>query len=117
MPASGTALVDFGAFPGACDASVGVTGQSGITTASLVEAWLIPVATADNTADEHIMPGAPRVIAGAIIDGVGFTVYANASPGVPIARVQVGRGRDNYSPTDRLEPLPTGQWSVAWVWN
>ncbi len=55
MGASGTAALDFGAFPGKSDASVAVTGQAGIVSGSLVEAWIRPEATADHTADEHML--------------------------------------------------------------
>jgi len=51
--ATGTTTIDFGAFPGATDATVAVTGQAAIVAGSLVEAWIRPVATADHTADEH----------------------------------------------------------------
>ena len=55
MGAQGTAVLDFGAFPGKSDASVAVTGQAAIVAGSLVEAWIRPVDTADHTADEHML--------------------------------------------------------------
>lgn len=74
MSGTGTALLDFGASP-ASDASVVVVGQSGILSASsLVEAWINYAATTDHTADEHLVEPL-RVIAGSIVDGVGFTIY------------------------------------------
>ena len=73
MPAQGTATLDFGAFPGASDATVVVTGQAGIGAGSLVEAWLIPVATADHSADEHLVETL-KVQAGSIVAGTGFTI-------------------------------------------
>ncbi len=73
--ATGTTTVDFGAFPGASYAFVVVTGQAAILAGSLVEAWIRPVATADHLADEHIVDP-PRVIAGDIVAGVGFTIHA-----------------------------------------
>jgi hypothetical protein len=77
--AVGTAVVDFGAFPGKADTSVAVTGQATILTTSLVEAWIRPQdATADHSVDEHIMAqtGIIVVIAGNIVAGTGFTIYA-----------------------------------------
>lgn len=93
MPGQGTAVIDFGVFPGSADASVAVAA-AGITGTSLVEAWLYPVATADHSADEHIVDP-PRVVAGAPVAGVGFTVYG-------------------FSMDTRLHH---GRYTVGWVWN
>jgi hypothetical protein len=94
MATQGTAVLNFGAFPGGSNASVTVTGQAGIVAGSLVEAWVRPVATADHSADEHIVDP-PRVIAGDIVPGVGFTVHG----------FSVNTKRHH------------GQYTVAWVWN
>lgn len=96
MATQGTAVLDFGAFPGASDTAVTVTGQGAITGTSFVEAWLVPTATADHSADEHIVENI-KVIAGNISAGTGFTIYG----------VNMGGGRDS-----RIY----GQWSVSWVW-
>lgn len=53
MGASGTVLLNFGAHPGAMDATVDVTGQTGLVSTSEVDAWIQPVATAEHTVDEH----------------------------------------------------------------
>ena len=37
---TGTAVIDFGAFPGRSDASVAVTGQSAITANAVLDAWI-----------------------------------------------------------------------------
>jgi hypothetical protein len=102
MGATGTATVNFGGFPGSSDTTVLVTGQTGIVANSLVEAWLVPTATGDHSADEHVADG-PRIMAGNIVPGTGFTIYAVAQDEEPSP---VGAG-----------PMPYGQWSVAWVWN
>lgn len=103
MGAQGTALLDFGAFPGASDASLTVTGQAGIASGSLVEAWILPAATADHTADEHIAETL-RVFAGNIVAGTGFTIYGiNTSQ---LNEPVTGKGTRLY-----------GKWNVAWVWN
>jgi hypothetical protein len=117
--ATGTATVNFGGFPGASDTSVLVTGQSGILAGSLVEAWLIPVATSDHSADEHLVDG-PRILAGNISPGVGFTIYGIAWPdgySVPDAIYRPGAVPYGYPEHGRTTPMPYGQWSVAWVWN
>ena len=94
MSTQGTALLDFGAFPGAQYATVAVTGQAAIVAGSLVEAWIRPVATADHTADEHIVDP-PRVVAADIVGGAGFTVHG----------FSVDTKRHH------------GKYTVAWVWN
>ena len=98
MGAQGTATVDFGAFPGASDTSVAVTGQAGILSGSLVEAWILPAATADHSADEHIVEEL-TVTAGNISAGTGFTIYAL------------------HSPTSKGDTLLYGTWNIAWAWN
>jgi len=94
MGAQGTSDLDFGAFPGASDASVAVTGQAGIVAGSLVEAWLRPVDTADHKADEHLLAQV-EVTAGNIVGATGFTIY-----GVSLDKTR------SY-----------GIWKIAWVWN
>lgn len=110
--ATGIATLDFGAFPGASDTSVVVTGQSAILAGSLVEAWLRPVASSDHSADEHMLETL-KVFAAAISPGVGFTIYGfNTSqlnepvePGTR-SRGLGGRGTRLY-----------GTWTVAWAWS
>lgn len=93
MPGTGTATIDFGAFPGTSDTSVAVTGQSGIVSGSFVEAWIRPIATADHSADEHMLEQL-KVFAANIVAGTGFTIY-----GISCAPHQL-----------------YGQWTVAWAW-
>lgn len=126
MATQGTTTIDFGAFPGASDASVNVTGQAGILGTSLVEAWLYPSATADHSADEHMLETI-KVTAGNIIAGTGFTIYAiNTSqlnepletPGASKFRSVAGTsygftGNSIGGAGTRIY----GQWTAAWVWN
>lgn len=110
MP-SGTATLDFGAFPGKSDASVAITGQPGIIATSLVEAWIRPEATADHTADEHMVETL-AVFAGNIVAGTGFTIYGfNTSqlterPPGDLSDENAGRGTRLW-----------GTWKVAWAWS
>jgi hypothetical protein len=90
--ATGTATLDFGAFPGASDATVAVTGQAAIVSGSLVEAWIRPVATADHSIDEHRVEEI-QVVADTIVAATGFTIF--------------GRTRNV-----RLY----GVWQLAWAW-
>jgi hypothetical protein len=91
----GVAEIDFGAWPGANEASVAVTGQGEITTSASAEAWLMADdTTTDHTANDHryasILMG---LTCGTPSDGVGFTIYARS-----------------------LEKL-TGAFKVRWVWS
>jgi len=110
--AQGTATLNFGAFPGQTDATVAVTGQTGITGTSLVEAWIFPTAATDHSADEHWVDGPQVVVAGNIVAGTGFTIYASVKPQTDArGTVDSRRGNNNDS------PRAYGQWTVAWVWN
>lgn len=91
MAASGTTTLDFGSTPNQLS-SVAVTGQTGILVGSLVEAWLLPIATANKTVEDQIAEPL-RLVAGNIVPGVGFTIYGVLDQGVT-----------------------TGQFNVAWVW-
>jgi hypothetical protein len=128
MAAQGTAVVDFGAFPGAASASVTVTGQTGIGAGSLVEAWVWPAATADHTVGEHLVEQL-RVVAHTITPGVGFVIDAQCTatlpegltasgPGAPGVATTVERSIGASPPTiGGLLPRLYGQWNIAFVWN
>ncbi len=90
---SGVSTIDFGAFPGATDTSLAVTGQSGIIAGSTVIASIRPTATADHSVDEHRVEEID-ICAGNINPGTGFTIYAKT------------RNRRLY-----------GTWSVSWTWR
>jgi len=96
--AQGTAIVDFGPFPGSQTAQGVVTGQSGLVSTSLAEAWVWPNQdTADHPAVEQQMDW-QRIQVAIInmIPGVGFTIAAQLYPG----------NANLY-----------GKYTVAWVWN
>lgn len=125
----GVATLDFGAFPGASDASVVVTGEVDILSGSTVNAWLSPATTADHTADEHLLESV-KIMAGNISAGVGFTIYGiNTSqinePVTPprgggriSTATDAGPGKQDQNNTDiggegtRIY----GTWNVAWQW-
>lgn len=110
MATQGTAVLNFGAFPGTSDASVAITGQAGIAAGSLAEAWVSLSSTADHSADEHLVETL-AVKAGNIAPGVGFTIY--------------GVNTNNISEPDRSqsrlsglrEPRLYGLFNINWVWN
>lgn len=129
MGSNGTATLDFGAFPGKSDASVAVIGQAGIIAGSLVEAWIMPAATADHTDTEHMVETL-KVFAATIVAGTGFTIYgfntSQLNEPVPDAPVQPA---PTFAPTmnpaaARENPRGGGKgtriygtWNVGWVWS
>jgi len=128
MGAQGTTIIDFGSFPGKSDASIAVTGQASILSGSLVEAWLYPVDTADHLADEHMLETI-KVVAGNIVAGTGFTIYAfNTSQTNEALQAANALGTFTAKPTTPIWGYIApyiggmgtriyGQWTVAWVWN
>lgn len=132
MGAQGTTTIDFGSFPGKSDASVTITGQASIIAGSLVEAWLRPEATADHSADEHMLEPL-KVFAGAIVAATGFTIYAirDSELSEPLEPPGIGRrhaangtvGQNFKGAGDQMPSvggkvsMPYGQYTVAWVWN
>lgn len=121
--ATGTANIDFGAFPGKSDTSVAVTGQAAIVSGSLVEAWIRPVATADHSADEHMVETL-KVFAGNIVAGTGFTIYGfntnQINEPVPLQQPRVGPGATRSDTSITAGGTGTrlyGLWTTAWAWN
>lgn len=95
VPNMGRTILDFGAAPGAPDARVAVTDQAGIVEGSNVLAWVLPIATPDHSADEHVLEPL-KVVAGEIVPGVGFTIFGVALP--PLVNA-------------------IGKWTIAWMWS
>lgn len=87
------AKLDFGAFPGASNASISVAAPE-VKADTIVEAWLYPKATDDHSADEHLAEPI-RVHASTCTAGVGFTITG----------VLHGIGQATRT---------HGQWFVAW---
>lgn len=123
---TGTATIDFGGFPGKSDASVDVTGQAGIVSGSVVEAWLRLESTGDHSADEHRIETI-KVTAGNIVAGTGFTIYAHNvnqlnenDPDVQTRKAGVGPGTgiNQKRPARRGGGTRIyGQWTVQWRWS
>jgi len=113
--ATGTTTVDFGAFPGKSDTSVAVTGQAAIVAGSIVNAWIRPDATADHSADEHLLETI-RIIAGNIVAATGFTIYAlNTSEinELPVGWLPQGNKGGDAGKGTRIY----GLWTVQWKWE
>jgi hypothetical protein len=98
--AQNTVLLDFGAAPGAQEATVDVTGQAGFVSTSLCEAWILPVATVDHSADEHRHEEID-VKAAYLADGT-IRVYGRCT-----ANGAGGATRHKLY----------GKFNVGWVWN
>jgi hypothetical protein len=87
MATQGSTTVNFGS--GALDAQVAVTGQAGITTGNLVEAW-----TSWNGTDDSPWVEQMQCTAGNIVAGTGFTI---------VVKPAMGRAYGSYT--------------INWVWN
>jgi hypothetical protein len=126
MASTGTALLDFGAFPGASDASIVITGQAGILSTSFVEAWIFPAATADHSADEHVFETL-KVMAGNIVAGTGFTIYGINTNQLNEPLETAGSGNFNALAGSARGFVPPsiggngtrlyGKFNVGWVWT
>lgn len=76
--ATGTATVDFGLAPGPRTVAT-VTGQTGITAGSHVEAFFMADSTADHSDYEHQMAAmVVKLTCGNVVDGVGFDIVATS---------------------------------------
>lgn len=127
MGARGVTEVDFGAFPGTSHATVAVTGQTGILSTSLVEAWLAPADTADHSSDEHVVEKPQlHVVAADIVPSTGFTIHAVYQPAglEPLTAPSPSTFRSAatsvygyIAPTEGgRAPTIWGKWKVGWVW-
>src|SRR5258706_4536945 len=93
--AAGSAVLDFGI--GTSNGSIDVTGQSGLSTRSVVQAAVMSQDSTDHSADEHTVETL-AVFVGNIIAGVGFTIY--------------GTNKSQLGNT-----LLTGTFNVSWIWR
>jgi hypothetical protein len=124
--ASAITTIDFGAFPGASDASVTITGQTGILVGSIIQAWLVAQPTADHTADEHRVETI-SVTCGNIVAGTGFTIYAQNTS--QLSEPLTDAGMDTFRSTSTTSygnagisiggrgTRIYGTWTVAWRWS
>ena len=78
LPKGGTAKVDFGI--DAALASVDIVDQFSITANSLVMAALTAKATENHPIEDHYAINVPTIVAGNIVPGTGFTIYATVTP-------------------------------------
>lgn len=92
---AGSAVLDFGAFPGSNEASVVVTGQASIGATPLVLVFISgDDTTADHTASDHkYVAMLLGLTAGTVVAGTGFTITA------------------------RCEQKLMGTFDVRWAWS
>jgi hypothetical protein len=114
MGASGTVIVDFGAFPGASDASVTVSAP-GIAANSLVEAWILPAQTTDHSPDEHLVETLTvKADQSSIVAGTSFVVrVSNTSTFQDVYNSSGAQGVF----IGGLGTLIYGKWNIGWVWD
>lgn len=113
MGADAITTIDFGAWPGTSEISLAIIGQASIVAGSRVEAWLIPTATVDHSADEHLLDP-PRIIAGNVVAATGFTIYGYAPDNIFNSLLYVNGVRAEFTTTlNRLY----GLYTIGWVWN
>lgn len=76
---TGSTTLNFGAAPGTNVVVTTVTGQTGITPASHVEAWIMGEATANHNAYEHsrILAREVSVACENIVNGTGFDIVGS----------------------------------------
>lgn len=92
--AHGTEVLDFGAFPGANEASVAVTGQASILATSKAESYVMgdDTATGHTASDHRYFAALVGLTCGTPVAATGFTIYARCA--------------------EKLQ----GQFTVHWVW-
>lgn len=123
--ATGTAIVNFGAFPGSQDTSVFVP-ETSVTSGSVIQAWLMAGTTADHNSEEHMLETI-TVVPGEPIAGTGFIVYArnNSQLNEPLTLINpvqfktiqtqiAGSSTPGYG--GRATQI-YGQWKIGWRWS
>lgn len=89
-PIAGTATLDFGSAPSET-ASVTVTGQVWVKPTTRLTASFMRESTVDNGLDEHEEGAAMCPLScGAIVPGVGFTIYANPMAALGSGKFTIG---------------------------
>ncbi len=107
---TGRATLDFGAFPGVSLAEVDVTGQAGFITSSEVNAYILPVATADHSADEHTIESL-NVSAMYKTDGT-FTIRGHITAYPAIREINQTTSLGNIVQRQSIY----GQFTIGWSW-
>jgi hypothetical protein len=113
MGASGTAILDFGAFPGQSETFL-VVSAPGITPTSLLEAWIMPAQTADHSSDEHqIETLTVKADQSSIITNTSFVIrLTNTSQlSEPVSKLGA-----QGAAVGGIGTTIFGTWQLGWVW-
>jgi hypothetical protein len=114
VPSFGTAILDFGAFPGKATAEVTVSPVTTLDPAGTPQVSIAYLASVDHSADEHAVD--PPLVSGQlsgstlVIRGICSGRDRNVPPGVPF-----GNTANSQMPIPRRQPTPYGKWNVAWT--
>jgi hypothetical protein len=84
--------------------------SAGILAGSVPQAWIFPTATADHSADEHLLETL-QVFATDVVAGVGFNIYGVNTSQLP-ERPLWPQALNNFGAG--LGTLLYGQWTIAW---
>lgn len=121
MGAQGTAVLDFGVFPGSNVAIVDVVA-AGVISTSAIEAWIRPEASADHTDTDHV--AAAMKVVGVFLSAGNIRIYGlNTNDVIPPLEPQPHEGTTTKprGKTERLgrqnAPMLVGIFNVNWVWN
>jgi hypothetical protein len=99
---AGRAVLDFGAHPGASDASIAVADTE-IKSGAKIFLQMARRATVDHGADDAGVSSI-ELTAGDIVEGTGFTIYGRALAAAP------------QSDSATSGPRASGGWAVDWMW-
>ena len=112
-PSSGVAVIDFGSFPGSPSATTTVVAGAAADPNAVIDAWVVPIATADHSVEEH--QGDPPLVS-AVVSG-GNIVISGFPSGRDLA-VPPGTafgGANSKSPVGQRQLMPYGKWSIAFA--
>jgi hypothetical protein len=79
MPSGvGSAVIDFGPWPGSNEATAVVSGQTGISPTTPVEAWLMAEPAGTHTLQDATYAARFISLTCGVPSGAGFTIYARS---------------------------------------
>lgn len=115
-PTSGVTTLQFGAFPGAPQASVTVSAIDAADPNAEIDAWIIPIATTDHSADEHVYDP-PRLGCAIVGTSIVITGFPSGRDLYVPASTPFGNTANSQMPVGNTQCMPYGAWSVAWAFS
>lgn len=121
MGATGTATLDFGAFPGSNVAYKDVA-TAGVVSTSLIEAWIRPELSADHSDADHVV--APMKVVGVFLSTGNIRIYGiNTNDVIPPLEPQrldrpplTAAARPEQVLARQKAPMFVGVFNVNWAW-